>query len=35
MFIFSFVNCQAFVFLLGSLVVASVFGLIKKIIYGV
>ncbi len=35
MFIFSFVGVKAFTFLLGSLVVASVFGLIKKIIYGV
>lgn len=35
MFIFSFVNVQPFVFLIGSLVVSSVFGLIKKIIFGV
>lgn len=31
MFMFSFVNCQPFVYLIGALVVASIFGLISKI----
>lgn len=35
MFIFSFVGVKAFTFMLGSLCVSAVFGLIKKIIYGV
>lgn len=34
MFIFSFVNCKPFMYLIGSLVVASVFGLISRIYRG-
>lgn len=33
-FFFTFVNCQPFMYLIGSLVVASVFGLISKLYYG-
>lgn len=34
MFVFSFVSCRSFLYLIGSLLVASCFGLIKFIVKG-